>query len=71
MLQRAKECSQALDLILDIDRGRPEKNVLDLEFDVEQMKVSLKKKKPFSPGLDFFIAHIFVCLTAVIQDTIW
>lgn len=43
MRQRAKECSQALDLILDIDRGRPVKNALDVEFDVEQLKVSLKK----------------------------
>lgn len=43
MHQRAKECSQALDLILGIDRGRPVKNALDVEFDMEQLKVSFKK----------------------------
>ncbi|XP_032196069.1 platelet-activating factor acetylhydrolase isoform X1 [Mustela erminea] len=43
--KRAKECSQALDLILDIDRGRPVKNVLDLEFDVEQLKDSIDRDK--------------------------
>ncbi|XP_007934487.1 platelet-activating factor acetylhydrolase [Orycteropus afer afer] len=41
--QRAKECSQALNLILDIDHGKPVKNALDLEFDVKQLKVSFKK----------------------------
>lgn len=45
-------------------------NVLDLEFDVEQLKVSLKKNS-FSFGLDFFIALIIVCFTAVIQGTTW
>ncbi|XP_008050237.1 platelet-activating factor acetylhydrolase [Carlito syrichta] len=43
--QRAKECSQALDLILDIDRGRPVKNVLDSEFDLEQLKDSIDRAK--------------------------
>nr|BAG59587.1 unnamed protein product [Homo sapiens] len=41
--QRAKECSQALSLILDIDHGKPVKNALDLKFDMEQLKVSYKK----------------------------
>ncbi|KAI4531130.1 hypothetical protein MG293_018988 [Ovis ammon polii] len=43
--QRAKECSQALSLILDIDHGRPVTNVLDLEFDVKQLKDSIDRDK--------------------------
>ena len=55
-------------MILDIDHGRPVTNVLDLEFDVEQLKVSLKKNS-FSLGLDVFVALIIVCFTAAIQGT--
>ncbi|XP_008844946.1 platelet-activating factor acetylhydrolase isoform X2 [Nannospalax galili] len=39
--QRAKECSQALTAILDIEHGRPKENVLGSEFDVEQLKGSI------------------------------
>ncbi|XP_024621861.1 platelet-activating factor acetylhydrolase isoform X2 [Neophocaena asiaeorientalis asiaeorientalis] len=63
VLQRAKECSQALDLILDIDRGRPEKNVLDLEFDVEQMKDSIDRDKIAIIGHSFGGATVIQSLS--------
>ncbi|XP_059966078.1 platelet-activating factor acetylhydrolase isoform X3 [Mesoplodon densirostris] len=63
VLQRAKECSQALNLILDIDRGRPEKNVLDLEFDVEQMKDSIDRDKIAVIGHSFGGATVIQSLS--------
>nr|XP_020038138.1 platelet-activating factor acetylhydrolase [Castor canadensis] len=43
--KRAKECSQALSLILDIDQGVPVKNVLGLDFDLEQFKGSIDRSR--------------------------
>ncbi|XP_061050988.1 platelet-activating factor acetylhydrolase isoform X1 [Eubalaena glacialis] len=63
VLQRAKECSQALNLILDIDRGRPEKNLLDLEFDVEQMKDSIDRDKIAVIGHSFGGATVIQSLS--------
>ncbi|XP_066862447.1 platelet-activating factor acetylhydrolase isoform X5 [Kogia breviceps] len=63
VLQRAKECSQALDLILDIDRGRPEKNLLDLEFGVEQMKDSIDRDKIAVIGHSFGGATVIQSLS--------
>eukprot|EP00070_Physeter_catodon_P027897 XP_028334791.1 platelet-activating factor acetylhydrolase isoform X6 [Physeter catodon] len=63
VLQRAKECSQALSLILDIDRGRPEKNLLDLEFDVEQMKDSIDRDKIAVIGHSFGGATVIQSLS--------
>ncbi|KAL4685761.1 hypothetical protein H8959_001358 [Pygathrix nigripes] len=48
--QRAKECSQALNLILDIDHGKPVKNALDLKFDMEQLK-TLSEDQRFRCGI--------------------
>ncbi|XP_014638130.1 PREDICTED: platelet-activating factor acetylhydrolase isoform X1 [Ceratotherium simum simum] len=61
--QRAKECSQALDLILDIDRGKPVKNVLDLEFDVEQLKDSIDTNKIAVIGHSFGGAAVLQALS--------
>ncbi|KAM4834725.1 platelet-activating factor acetylhydrolase isoform 1-T3 [Thomomys bottae] len=43
--QRAKECSRALSLILDIDQGKLVKNELDLDFNVGQLKNSIDRNK--------------------------
>lgn len=51
--QRAKECSEALNLILDIDHGKPVKNLLDLEFDVEQLKDSINRNEVAIIGHSF------------------
>ncbi|KAB1261307.1 Platelet-activating factor acetylhydrolase [Camelus dromedarius] len=51
--QRAKECSQALNWILDLDQGKPAKNVLDLEFGVEQLKDTIDKDKIAVMGHSF------------------
>ncbi|KAF3831605.1 hypothetical protein GH733_000417 [Mirounga leonina] len=61
--KRAKECSQALDLILDIDRGRPVKNVLDLEFDLEQLKDSIDRNKIAVIGHSFGGATVIQTLS--------
>ncbi|XP_017497495.3 platelet-activating factor acetylhydrolase isoform X1 [Manis javanica] len=61
--QRAKECSQALSLILDIDCGRPVKNVLDLEFDVEQLKDSIDRNKIAIIGHSFGGATVIQALS--------
>ncbi|XP_065768536.1 platelet-activating factor acetylhydrolase isoform X1 [Muntiacus reevesi] len=61
--QRAKECSQALSLILDIDHGRPVTNVLDLEFDVEQLKDSIDRDKIAVIGHSFGGATVIQTLS--------
>uniref|UniRef100_A0A673T6J6 Platelet-activating factor acetylhydrolase n=1 Tax=Suricata suricatta TaxID=37032 RepID=A0A673T6J6_SURSU len=61
--QRAKECSQALDLILDIDCGRPVKNVLDVEFNVEQLKDSIDRNKLAVIGHSFGGATVIQTLS--------
>ncbi|KAK2498297.1 hypothetical protein MC885_005821 [Smutsia gigantea] len=61
--QRAEECSQALSLILDIDCGRPVKNVLDLEFDVEQLKDSIDRNKIAIIGHSFGGATVIQALS--------
>uniref|UniRef100_A0A8D0MRN6 Platelet-activating factor acetylhydrolase n=1 Tax=Sus scrofa TaxID=9823 RepID=A0A8D0MRN6_PIG len=61
--QRAEECSQALNLILDMDRGKPVKNVLDLEFDVEQLKDSIDRDKIAVMGHSFGGATVLQTLS--------
>ncbi|XP_069879689.1 platelet-activating factor acetylhydrolase isoform X1 [Dipodomys merriami] len=51
--QRAKECSRALSLILDIDQGKPVKNELGLDFDVKQLKDSIDRDKIAVVGHSF------------------
>ncbi|XP_006882190.1 PREDICTED: platelet-activating factor acetylhydrolase [Elephantulus edwardii] len=43
--RRAQECSQALSLILDLDRGISVKNVLNTDFDMKQLKGSIDRNK--------------------------
>lgn len=48
--QRAKECSQALDVMLS---GMPVKNVLNLEFDMQQLRDSIDRDKIAVMGHSF------------------
>ncbi|XP_066108184.1 platelet-activating factor acetylhydrolase-like [Saccopteryx bilineata] len=57
--QRAKECSQALDVILS---GKPVKNVLDLEFDVQPVKGSIDRNKIAVMGHSFGGATVIQAL---------
>ncbi|XP_037698758.1 platelet-activating factor acetylhydrolase isoform X2 [Choloepus didactylus] len=61
--QRAKECSQALNLILAIDHGKPAENVLDLEFDVKQLKDSIDRNKIAISGHSFGGATVIQALS--------
>lgn len=51
--QRAKECSQALNYILCTDCKKPMKNVLDIEFDLKQLKDSIDRNKIAIMGHSF------------------
>ncbi|XP_045150823.1 platelet-activating factor acetylhydrolase isoform X2 [Echinops telfairi] len=51
--QRAKECSQALDLILDLENGKPVENAIDSEFDFKQLKGSIDRNKIAIMGHSF------------------
>ncbi|KAM8777462.1 LOW QUALITY PROTEIN: platelet-activating factor acetylhydrolase [Rhynchonycteris naso] len=57
--QRAKECSQALDVILS---GKPVKNVLDLEFDMQPLKDSIDRNKIAVIGHSFGGATVIQAL---------
>lgn len=57
---RAKECSQALDLILCVDCET--KNVLDLEFDIKQLKDSIDRNKIAVMGHSFGGATVIQAL---------
>ncbi|XP_066215356.1 platelet-activating factor acetylhydrolase [Saccopteryx leptura] len=57
--QRAKECSQALDVILS---GKPVKNVLDLEFDMQPLKDSIDRNKIAVMGHSFGGATVIQAL---------
>ncbi|XP_004606006.1 platelet-activating factor acetylhydrolase [Sorex araneus] len=61
--QRAKECSRALSLILDINHGKPVKNVLDLPFDIKQLKDSIDKNKIAVMGHSFGGATVLQTLS--------
>lgn len=61
--QRAKECSQALDAILDIDHGKPKENVLGLEFDVKQLKGSIDRNRIAVIGHSFGGATVIQALS--------
>ncbi|XP_055982077.1 platelet-activating factor acetylhydrolase [Sorex fumeus] len=61
--QRAKECSRALNLILDINHGKPVKNVLDLPFDIKQLKDSIDKNKIAVMGHSFGGATVLQTLS--------
>lgn len=58
--QRAKECSQALNLILCVDCET--KNVLDLEFDIKQLKDSIDRNKIAIIGHSFGGATVIQAL---------
>ncbi|MBZ3872773.1 Platelet-activating factor acetylhydrolase [Sciurus carolinensis] len=60
---RAKECSQALNVILDIAHGRPVKDVLNLGFDVQQLKGSIDRNKIAVIGHSFGGATVFQALS--------
>ncbi|XP_036624773.1 platelet-activating factor acetylhydrolase [Trichosurus vulpecula] len=53
VLQRAEECSKALNLILDINGGKTVKNVLDSTFDLRQLKDAIDNKKIAVMGHSF------------------
>ncbi|KAK1338340.1 hypothetical protein QTO34_001455 [Cnephaeus nilssonii] len=57
--QRAKECSQALDVMLS---GTPVKNVLDLEFDIQQLRDSIDRDKIAVMGHSFGGAAVIQAL---------
>lgn len=57
---RAKECSQALDLLLCVDCET--KNVLDLEFDLKQLKDSIDRNKIAVMGHSFGGATVIQAL---------
>ncbi|XP_006860671.1 PREDICTED: platelet-activating factor acetylhydrolase [Chrysochloris asiatica] len=61
--QRAKECSQALSLILDIDHGKPVENALNLKFDVKQLKDSVDRDKVAIIGHSFGGATVIQALS--------
>lgn len=61
--QRAKECSQALSFILDIDHGRQVNNVLDLPFDIKQLKDSVDRNKIAVVGHSFGGATVLQTLS--------
>ncbi|XP_075411116.1 platelet-activating factor acetylhydrolase isoform X2 [Tenrec ecaudatus] len=61
--QRAKECSQALDLILDLDHGKPVTNAIYSEFDFRQLKGSIDRNKIAIMGHSFGGATVLQTLS--------
>lgn len=61
--QRAKECSQALNAILDIEHGRPKENVLGLQFDVKQLKGAIDTDRIAVIGHSFGGATVIQALS--------
>ncbi|XP_005389921.1 PREDICTED: platelet-activating factor acetylhydrolase [Chinchilla lanigera] len=61
--QRAEECSQALTLLLNLDEGKPVENVLDLQFDLQQLKGSLDRNKTAIIGHSFGGATVIQVLS--------
>lgn len=61
--QRGEECSQALSWLLSIDEGEPVKNVLDLNFDIQQLKGSLDRSKVAIIGHSFGGATVIQTLS--------
>ncbi|XP_071469437.1 platelet-activating factor acetylhydrolase [Marmota flaviventris] len=61
--QRAKECSEALNVILDIANGTPVKDVLNLGFDVQQLKGSIDRNKIAVIGHSFGGATVIQTLS--------
>lgn len=57
--QRSKECSQALDVILS---GMPVKNVLNLDFDIQQLRDSIDRDKIAIMGHSFGGATVIQAL---------
>ncbi|XP_020849593.1 platelet-activating factor acetylhydrolase [Phascolarctos cinereus] len=53
VLQRAEECSKALNLMLDINDGKTVKNVLHSPFDLQQLKDAIDGKKIAVMGHSF------------------
>ncbi|XP_072498471.1 platelet-activating factor acetylhydrolase isoform X4 [Notamacropus eugenii] len=63
VLQRAEECSKALNLILDINEGKTVKNVLNSTFDLEQLKNAIDNKKIAVMGHSFGGATVIQTLS--------
>ncbi|XP_043860549.1 platelet-activating factor acetylhydrolase [Dromiciops gliroides] len=63
VLQRAEECSKALNLILDINGGKTVKNVLDSTFDLQQLKDTIDKNKIAIMGHSFGGATVIQSLS--------
>ncbi|XP_007484084.1 platelet-activating factor acetylhydrolase isoform X1 [Monodelphis domestica] len=63
VLQRAEECSKALNLILDINGGKTVKNVLDSTFDLNQLKDTIDKNKIAVMGHSFGGATVIQSLS--------
>ncbi|XP_051008889.1 platelet-activating factor acetylhydrolase [Acomys russatus] len=61
--QRAKECSQALSAILDIDHGNPKENILGSDFDVKQLKGTIDRNKIAVVGHSFGGATVIQSLS--------
>lgn len=61
--QRAKECSQALSAILDIDHGNPKENILGSDFDVKQLKGAIDRNKIAVAGHSFGGATVIQSLS--------
>lgn len=61
--QRAKECSQALNLILDINSGKPVKNILKLPFAIKQLTDSVDVNKIAIMGHSFGGATVLQTLS--------
>ncbi|GAB1301079.1 1-alkyl-2-acetylglycerophosphocholine esterase [Apodemus speciosus] len=60
--QRAKECSQALSAILDLEHGKPKENVLGSAFDVKQLKDAIDEDKIAVIGHSFGGATVIQAL---------
>ncbi|XP_055468222.1 platelet-activating factor acetylhydrolase [Psammomys obesus] len=61
--QRAKECSQALSAILDIEHGTPKENILGSGFDMKQLKGAINRNKVAVIGHSFGGATVIQSLS--------
>ncbi|XP_031202681.1 platelet-activating factor acetylhydrolase [Mastomys coucha] len=61
--QRAKECSQALSVILDIEHGNPKENVLGSAFDLKQLKDAIDENRIAVMGHSFGGATVIQALS--------
>lgn len=61
--QRSQECSKALSFILDINNGRTVKNILNLRFDIKQLRDSIDRNKIAIMGHSFGGATVLQTLS--------